>query len=355
MEAGSPRPSGLRCRLETAGEQAPGILLSAAVALAAYLLAPLIARVLPIPAMVLALIIGMMLNRLAQKPAMQPGLAFCVKTLLRWAVALLGLRVGLADIAALGAGTALLVIAAMVSTIVSGFLLARLNGQPAGYGALAGAATAVCGASAALATSTVVPSYPGKEADIVFVVMAANALATAGMVLMPPLCLLLGFDPHVTGVVLGGTIHDVAQVVGAGYAVSEPVGNTAVIVKLFRVFLLLPVVLGIGWYLSSARRSSGAAKVPLPVFAFVFLVLCLVNSAIPLVPGLLPLYGPVRGWLIEFSTWGLLIALAALGLGTSLSALAKLGWRRVSTMLATTLVISILVIAGCWQLRIHQF
>ena len=59
----------------------------------------------------------------------------------------------------------------------------------------------------------------------------------------------------------------------AGYAVSEPVGNAAVIVKLFRVFLLLPVVLGIGWWLAAAGERASAAKVPVPIFAIMFLVL----------------------------------------------------------------------------------
>ena len=136
----------------------------------------------------------------------------------------------------------------------------------------------MCGASATLATGTVLPNYPGKEADIAFVVIAVNAFATLAMILYPLICIALGFSPQTEGVMLGGTIHDVAQVVGAGYAVSEPVGNTAVIVKLFRVFLLLPVVLGIGYWFTRKGRSHGDARVPVPMFAFVFLLLCLVNS-----------------------------------------------------------------------------
>src|SRR5215510_10174967 len=104
------------------------------------------------------------------------------------------------------------------------------------------------------------------------------------MLLYPSLCILIGFDAQTTGVMLGATIHDVAQVVGAGYAVSEPVGNTAVIVKLFRVFLLLPVVLAIGWYFARGGAATGDAKVPIPVFALVFLALCLINSAMPSLP-----------------------------------------------------------------------
>ena len=231
----------------------PGLALSALVAIAAVVLAPLVARVVPIPAMVIALFIGIALNPLARRPFFQPGIVFCLKTLLRWAVALLGLRVALGEIVALGFTTAALVVIAMVVTVAAGFLFARWFNQDAGYGALAGAGTAVCGASATLATSIVVPDYKGKEADVAFVVVAVNALSTVAMVLYPLICTGLGFDDQATGIMLGATIHDVAQVVGAGYAVSEPVGNTAVIVKLFRVFLLLPVVLAIGWFF--ARRA----------------------------------------------------------------------------------------------------
>jgi uncharacterized integral membrane protein (TIGR00698 family) len=330
---------------------APGLALSAAVAIAAVAGAPLVGRLAPIPAMVIALFIGIALNSVAARPMFQPGIAFAVKKLLRWAVALLGLRIALGEIIALGIPVAALVVASMTVTIVAGFLLARLFGQAAEFGALAGAGTAVCGASATLATATVLPSYNGKEADVVFVVVAVNALSTAAMVLYPPLCAWLGFDPHTTGVMLGATIHDVAQVVGAGYAVSEPVGNTAVIVKLFRVFLLLPMVLAIGWWFVRAGAEAGHAKVPVPVFALVFLALCLINSAMPSLPALLPVYAPIKAALGEFSTWGLLIAIAALGLGTSLGAIRALGWRHLATVIGTTVVILALATGGLLALR----
>ena len=94
-------------------ELAPGLALSAAIAVVAYTLAPLVGRVAPIPALVIALIIGIALNPLGVRPQFTPGIKFCVKVLLRCAVALLGLRIALGDIAALGLGTALLVIVAM--------------------------------------------------------------------------------------------------------------------------------------------------------------------------------------------------------------------------------------------------
>jgi uncharacterized integral membrane protein (TIGR00698 family) len=327
-------------------ELAPGLALSGLVALIGFIAAPYVARVAPIPAMVIALLIGIALNPIATRPQTQPGMAFCVRTLLRWAVALMGLRVGLTDIAALGWGAAALVVVAMAATIVSGFVFARWSGQTAGFGALVGVGTGVCGASATLAVSTVVPDYKGKQADIVFVAVTVNALATLCMLIYPPLCALLGFDAQMTGVMLGGTIHDVAQVAGAGYAVSAAVGNAAVIVKLFRVFLLLPVVLAVGGYFTRIGAKHGEARIPVPVFAIVFLVFCTLNSLVAFVPAAQPVYAPIKSALVEASNWGLLLAIGALGLGTSVTTIIGLGWRHMTTVLGTTAIIFAVVTVG---------
>ncbi len=324
----------------------PGLALATLVAVAAVAMAPPLARLVPIPAMVIALVIGIALNPIACRPLLQTGIVFCLKTLLRWAVALLGLRVALGEIAALGFATAALVIVAMVATVAAGFMFARWFRQEAGYGALAGAGTAVCGASATLATSIVVPDYKGKAADVAFVVIAVNALSTAAMVLYPLICAVLGFDEQATGIMLGATIHDVAQVVGAGYAVSEPVGNTAVIVKLFRVLLLLPVVLAIGWFFARRTVATDAAQIPFPMFALVFVLLCAANSIASAIPAIAPVYLLFKAPLVEASTWGLLIAIGALGLSTSLPAIAALGWRHIATVTGTTAVILAITTAG---------
>lgn len=325
---------------------APGIVLSALVAIAAVFISPYLPRALPLPAMVVALLIGMALHPVANRPICNPGMTFSVKILLRWAVALLGLRVALGDIVALGPATAGLIMLAMLATLVGTVGLSRLFKLSDTYGVLAGVATAVCGASATLATSTVVPDYKNKDADIAFVVVGVNLLATVGMLLYPPLCHWLGFDDRATGAMLGGTIHDVAQVVGAGYAVSDGVGNSAVIVKLFRVFLLLPVVLSIGWYFTRSGARHGAAKVPVPMFALVFLVLCILNSLLTPMHGLAPVYDPVKWMLTWLSTAGLMLAIAALGLGTSFKTLLSLGWRHIATLVSSTILILVVVTVG---------
>ena len=206
----------------------------------------------------------------------------------------------------------------------------------------------LAGASAALATATVVPDYKSKAADVAFTVIAMNALSTVAMLAYPLICVWLGFTPSQTGIMLGATIHDVAQVVGAGQAVSVEAANAAIIVKLFRVFLLLPAVLIVGWWLvhDDAKRAgdvAARAKVPVPVFAIMFLVLCLVNSLLATQPALADLYQPIRTMLLSISTWGLLIAIAALGLGTSLGAMARLGWRHLALVTGTSLVILVIV------------
>jgi uncharacterized integral membrane protein (TIGR00698 family) len=264
----------------------------------------------------------------------------------------LGVRIALGDIVELGLATAGLVVGSMAITLWSGIWIARRAGLGTGYGALAGAATAVCGASAALATATALPNYPRKSADVTFTVIAANAISTLCMVAYPPFCLLLGLDDRATGALLGATIHDMAQVVGAGYAVSEPVGNTAVIVKLFRVFLLLPVVLAVGWWCSRMGAEQGAARAPTPVFAIVFLALAVVNSVVPSIPLLSDVYPPVKAALIFVSSWGLLIAISALGLGTSLTAIVRIGWRHAAVFAAITAVLLGVFATGLLTLRL---
>lgn len=333
-------------RREAMVRLAPGIALSAAVAVVAVLISPHMPRVLPLPSMVLALLIGMALHPVAKGAVCKPGMTFAVKVLLRWAVALLGVRVALGDIVALGTATAGLIVFSMLATLVGTVGLSRLLKLSDTYGALAGVATAVCGASATLATSTVVPDYKNKDADIAFVVVGVNLLATAGMLLYPPLCHGLGFDDRATGVMLGGTIHDVAQVVGAGYAVSDGVGNAAVIVKLFRVFLLLPMVLAIGWHFTRAGAQHGAAKVPVPMFAIAFLVLLILNSVLTPMHGLAPVYGPAKELMTWLSTAGLLLAIAALGLGTHFGTLLSMGWRHIVTLVMSGVLILTIVTAG---------
>lgn len=336
---------------------APGVAISLIVAIAANYAEPILKSVsagrVNLPSMVIALIIGVLLHGVAKQSLFQPGMVWCVKVLLRYAIGILGLRIAFGDIVDLGVGVALMVVVSMVATVACGIWLAKLLDRDVGFGALAGAANAVCGASATLATATVVPDYRNKAADIAFAVVMANAVSTLAMIAYPPLCAWLGLTDQETGIMLGATVHDMAQVVGAGYSVSEAVGNSAVIVKLFRVFLLLPMVLAIGAWFVRQGAHAGAARVPVPMFALAFLALCVVNSVMTAQPTLSAAvsYPTVKFWLGEASRWGLLIAIAALGLGTSFGAILKLGWRHFVVFAGCTIIILALVVAGLHLLR----
>lgn len=328
-----------------------GVMFAAAVSVVAVLIAPYMPKALPIPAMVIALIMAISLHFIARNPVFKPGLDFCAKPLLRWAVALLGMRVAIGDIVDLGAPVAIVVVLAMAATIIGGALIAKLLKQNIYFGLLVGSATGVCGASAALATSTVLPDYKGRDTDLAFVIVGVNLLATLAMLVYPPLCIMLGFDDKMTGVMLGGTIHDVAQVVGAGYAISDTAGNAAAIVKLFRVFLLLPVVLVLGFYVSQMVGKHKEARVAMPTFAIVFLILCIINSICSSIPAISDSYGTVKSVGVELSTWGLLFAISAIGLNTSIKAITDLGWRHIANLVGTTIVILTLVTGSLFYLQ----
>src|SRR6185295_11675859 len=113
-----------------------------------------------------------------------------------------------------------------------------------------------------------------------------------------------------------------------------------------RVFLLFPVVLSIGWIHARRAVTADAAKIPFPMFALVFVVLCLLNSIATSIGAIAPAYALIKPPLIEISTWGLLIAIGALGLGTSLPAIAALGWRHIATVTGTTVVILAVMTVG---------
>lgn len=333
----------------------PGLLVATAVAFASLRAAPLLTQIsggmIRLPDLVIALIFGIILYPLARFPRLQPGLDAAVRSLLRAAIALLGFRIAFADIAVLGGGPVLLTLLVMPMTVAIALLLARWLGRESGLGALCGAANAVCGASATLATATVLPDYRAKSADIAFTVVMANALSTVAMLAYPPLCRWLGLSPTETGLMLGLTIQDMAQVVGAAYAVSPETGNSAIIAKLLRVGLLLPMVLLIGWWFTRQGSAIGKARVPPPLFAFAFIGFALMNSVLP-GTALGPAYEGLRPLIIESSHGAMLIAIAALGLGTSLGALAALGWRHVLVFLGSALAILALVIAGLFLLRL---
>jgi uncharacterized integral membrane protein (TIGR00698 family) len=318
---------------------APGLVIAVLVALAASWLAEHYST----PVMLFALLLGIAVNFLSQDERCRPGLDFASRSILRLGVALLGARITLAQVQSLGGAALALTAGAVVLTIFCGMLLARTTRQPTAFGILTGGSVGICGASAALAIASVLPSHPNHERDTVMTVVAVTALSTVAMVLYPLVATGFGFDERTAGVFLGATIHDVAQVVGAGYSVSTVAGDTATIVKLFRVAMLLPVVLAISFAVQRAglADTAGSERAPplLPAFLLGFAALVLVNST-----GWMP--PVVASSLQEASRWCLVTAIAALGTKTSLGDLARVGWRPVAVIVGETLFVGLFVLGG---------
>jgi uncharacterized integral membrane protein (TIGR00698 family) len=315
----------------------PGISIAVLVALSASWLADHYQA----PVMLFALLLGMAVNFLGQDVRCRPGIDFASRQVLRVGVALLGARITLEQVQALGGVTLLIAAGGVVLTILAGWALARVMKLPDAFGVLTGGSVAICGASAAMAISSVLPASPTRERDTLLTVVGVTALSTLAMVIYPVIASLLGLSDHQTGIFLGATIHDVAQVVGAGYGVSKETGDTATIVKLFRVALLLPAILVIAFLFRAQGDAQAGGKRPpiLPTFLMGFAALVAVNST-----GLVPV--ELMEGVGSASRWFLVTAIAAVGAKTALGDLVHVGWRPVIMIVVETLGVMAWVLAA---------
>ena len=313
----------------------PGLVLAIVIAIASTFIAEQRGG----PTLLYALLIGMALNPIASEGRAKPGVDFAARRVLRLGVALLGARITFEQIGALGWSTGLLMVGAVAATVAFGMGVAPLLGQRCRFGVLTGGATAICGASAAIAIASVLPRDEQSERELVFTVAGVTALSTLAMILYPAIVGWFGLDARQAGVFLGGTIHDVAQVVGAGYSVSPEVGDAAVLTKMLRVAMLLPVVMALTLVVRHRLRTTEVRSGDplLPPFLVAFVALVAVASL-----GLIP--KPIGAALNEIARACLVIAIAAVGLKTSPLEMKKVGGRAVALLVVETLFLAGLVI-----------
>ena len=183
------------------------------------------------------------------------------------------------------------------------------------------------------------PRTPQSQRFTLLTVVGVTTLSTIAMIVYPAIAGALGLDPNATGVFLGGTIHDVAQVAASGYMISPEVGDAAIVVKLFRVAMLVPIVLIYSLMFRNAGESAGPRPPLLPGFLVAFVALAVVNSL-----GLLPQMAITAA--TDISRWCLVVAIAALGVKTSFKQLAELGWRPVALLVIETVVLAAVVLGG---------
>lgn len=227
------------------------------------------------PPTLMALLIGLALNFLSVDARLTPGLQFASRSLLRWGIVLVGVRVTLAQVVSLGPVALVSVIGIVAVTMGVGIVMARRLGLGTAFGTLAGGAVAICGASAAMALATTLGEKRVGQAQLTLVLVGISAMSAAAMVAYPLLAHGLGFGDLRAGFLLGASIHDVAQALGAGYAFSPGAGQIAAIVKLTRVALLAPVLAVVAATLPRGDRGAG---VGIPWFVVGFFALAAINS-----------------------------------------------------------------------------
>lgn len=299
------------------------------------------------PQLLYALLFGVAFHYLSEEPRTRPGIEFCGRAVLRLGVGLLGARITAAQIIGLGWETALTVIAALASTMACGLVVGKRLGMTRAQRVLSGGAVAICGASAALAISAVLPREKDGDRFTLMVVVTVTVMSTIAMVAYPLIARFLHLPPELAGLFLGGTIHDVAQVVGAGYMLDPETGDIATIVKLFRVSLLavVVVIVSVAFKESLARtvaaeaaRDARPPQALVPWFLWLFVAMVLLNSL-----GVLP--APVLHGINDVSRACMVVAIAALGMKTSFSQLARAGWGPLALIVIETLWIAGFVLA----------
>lgn len=272
-----------------------------------------------ISALLLVILLGMAWKSLAPVPeAALPGIRVAQRPVLRWAVAGLGFRLSLSELWKIGAPALVVVIVSTLTALVFGWWIARRLGIPEKLGLLLGVGGAICGASAVVAADSVVQA---EKRDAALALGIITLLGTVGILIYPLLQRPLALSDFAYGVWDGASLHEMAQVVAAGFAVSDEAARVATVVKLARICLLAPVVLYLGWSLRHQHRAAGKAKVsPVPWFLVLFVVFAIVNSL-----GVLP-----KPWIEALKTadlWLLCVGMAGVGLQTGFHDLRSAGMK----------------------------
>ena len=297
---------------------------------------------LQLSALTLAIVAGMALGNSMPRRALDwlhPGLRFSQQTLLRLGIILYGLRLTVTDLANLGPRAMVLDVTVISSVLVIGYWFGtRVLKLDSDTALLVSAGSGICGAAAVLAADRVIESESHKVSVAVATVVV---FGTISMFLYPMLYPFTGFSQREFGIYAGATVHEVAQALAAGRAVSQAASDTAVITKMLRVLLLAPVLL----IVSRLRRRSGAGaagKIKFPWFVFWFGAVIVAQSFIKLPSG-------IRSHLIDLDTILLSSAMFALGVGTRWGQMKQAGTR---PLLLASMIFAGLVSGGWIMTRL---
>lgn len=314
----------------TIGALVPGLLIGGIAAMAAAFLSATYG----VPLMLAGLLLGFSMSFVAKDARTHPGFDFASRTFLRIGIVLLGLQVTLGQIMAMGLTPFAALIAVMAAALLGGLLFARLLGETRDSGILAGGATAICGISAALALYGVIGDKRISHTQFTITLVGISIASAIALTTYPLAAYWLSLSDEQAGFLTGAAIHDVAQAIGGGYAISDEAGTVAAVVKLARVALLAPLVALLALFL--AVKTKGEAGTPakprfvMPGFILLFLAVLAANSFVP-VPEDITTAGLIA------SKAMLLLAVISTAMRSELGLIMEAGWRTFAPVIGATL------------------
>jgi uncharacterized integral membrane protein (TIGR00698 family) len=269
--------------------------------------------------MILAVLLGMAGHNLLGVPAIaRAGVNFSARQILRFAVAMLGLQLTIAQVAEIGWVGIVIIVVVLVTNFFFTKWLGRLLEVDAKLAELIAAGTSICGASAVVATNTVTG---GSDEDVAYAVACVTIFGSVAMFAFPLLAAPFELDPRAYGLWAGSSIHEIAQVVAAAFQGGGEAGRVGTIAKLSRVVMLAPLVVFLGY--AARRKVKGKPAIghrapAVPWFVTAFIALVIIASVFPIPP-------QPMSWIVLVTSFLLSVALAALGLETDIRKLLAKG------------------------------
>lgn len=305
-----------------------GVLLIALFSCAAFYIGEMnFVKNLSLSPMIVGIILGMLYANSLRNNLPEtwvPGIHFCSKRILRIGIILYGFKLTFQDVLAVGLPAIFIDIIVVAVTILGGILIGRMLKMDRGIALLTSIGSGICGAAAILGAESTIQTKPYKTAVAVSTVVI---FGTISMFLYPILYNNGTFvlSPQEMGIFTGATLHEVAHTVGAGNAMSDQISNVAIIVKMIRVMMLVPVLLIVSFSVARAAvkngvKTGGSRKITIPWFAIGFLAVIGFNSFDLLPESLVNIINTLDTFLLT-------MAMTALGAETSIEKFKKAGFK----------------------------
>lgn len=337
----------------TSAKNLPGIVFAAVIGIACLVVSQFVPVV---SALLLAIIVGIVLRNLGALPAWSlPGVGWSSKKLLRFGIVLLGLQLSLGSLAELGLGGVLLLISVVAATFFGTLAVGRALGVSHVSRFLIATGFSICGASAVAAMSSVIDPRQESEEEVAQAVALVTLYGTAALFLLPLLAELLGLSARESGLWIGASVHEVAQVIAAASAIGAVSLSVATIAKLGRVVMLAPLVAAVGVRESVAAGRGSRDSVDgepslkrppiVPLYVLGFLAMVLVRTFVPVPPELLRVVSLVTTALLAIAMFGL-------GTGVDVRKLIRTGGRPAALGAASSLIAAGAALAGIFALRV---